>query len=157
MSQQLSGSHFHTIDDKKRIRIPAPFRKELGSELYIGLGRGRGLFVMTKEERDRQMEEAFGAIGFSDDSCSEELHKESLKKRGLSFAINEDSQGRFIIPPPLLKFSGIKSSVITVGNGKRIEIWAEEKYWEYTGLADIFTSDEEKISEDEDGEKDKAE
>jgi MraZ protein len=50
---------------------------------------------------------------------------------GSIFSAEEDSQGRVVLPATLKKMAGIKKDVVTLGRGKRLEIWAAERYYEY--------------------------
>ena len=36
-----------------------------------------------------------------------------------------------MLPSALKKMAGIKKNIVTLGRGKRLEIWAAEKYYEY--------------------------
>ena len=47
------------------------------------------------------------------------------------FSAEEDAQGRVVVPAMLKKIAGIKKDIITVGRGKRLEIWSAESYYEY--------------------------
>ena len=47
------------------------------------------------------------------------------------FSAEEDAQGRVVLPAMLKKMAGIQKDIVTVGRGKRLEIWAAEKYYEY--------------------------
>ena len=47
------------------------------------------------------------------------------------FSAEEDSQGRVVLPASLKKMAGIQKDIVTLGRGKRLEIWAAEKYYEY--------------------------
>ncbi|PIW91006.1 MAG: cell division/cell wall cluster transcriptional repressor MraZ, partial [Candidatus Nealsonbacteria bacterium CG_4_8_14_3_um_filter_39_7] len=44
------GEYKHTIDTKKRLALPAKFRKELGEEVIITKGIENCLVVYTGEE-----------------------------------------------------------------------------------------------------------
>ena len=49
-----------------------------------------------------------------------------------TFDVEEDTQGRFVIPATLKEFAGIEKSVVSVGVGNRIEIWDSEKWNSYS-------------------------
>ena len=50
---------------------------------------------------------------------------------GSIFSAEEDAQGRVVLPAPLKKMAGITKDIVTLGRGKRLEIWAAEKYYAY--------------------------
>jgi MraZ protein len=47
------------------------------------------------------------------------------------FSAEEDAQGRVVLPTMLKRMAGIQKDIVTIGRGKRLEIWAAEKYYEY--------------------------
>ena len=47
------------------------------------------------------------------------------------FSAEEDAQGRVVLPPRLKKMAGITKDVVTLGRGKRLEIWAADRYQAY--------------------------
>ena len=55
------------------------------------------------------------------------------------FSAEEDAQGRVVLPSMLKRMAGIQKNIITLGRGNRLEIWAEEKYYEYIDGADYDT------------------
>ncbi|MBQ5926793.1 MAG: cell division/cell wall cluster transcriptional repressor MraZ, partial [Clostridia bacterium] len=47
------------------------------------------------------------------------------------FPAEEDGQGRVTLPNRLKEAAGIQKDIVTIGRGKRLEIWSAEKYNEY--------------------------
>ena len=47
------------------------------------------------------------------------------------FSAEEDAQGRVVLPLMLKKMAGIQKDIVTLGRGKRLEIWAAERYYEF--------------------------
>jgi len=132
MSQNLSSSHCHTIDDKKRIRIPAPFRKILGDNLSMIAGKGGCIIIMPTEEGEKKLNNAYNGMDeIQPSKINDKLHREASLQKGMNYQITEDAQGRFVVPPILLKYSGITGDIISVGMGNRIEMWAEDRYFKY--------------------------
>ena len=125
----FKGMFEHQVDDKNRIRIPSKFKKELSGEngeksYSFFRGMNRCICVMADDELD----EAIGSI--ADEGISES-NKASLMLFGSIFSAEEDGQGRVTLPTMLKKMAGIQKDVVTIGRGKRLEIWAAEKYYEY--------------------------
>ena len=52
------------------------------------------------------------------------------------FSAEEDAQGRVVIPSMLKRIAGIQKEIVTIGRGKRLEIWAAEKYYDYINGVD---------------------
>ena len=129
MASMFCGMFEHQLDDKKRIRIPAKFRKGLtgdhGEKTYsFARGMNGCIYVFP----DDVLEETIQAIA---GEKMGEASKASLIFMASIFSAEEDAQGRVVIPSMLRELAGIQKDVITVGRGKRLEIWASEKYKEY--------------------------
>jgi MraZ protein len=45
----LIGEYTHTLDDKKRISLPAKFRKEMGKKVIVTKGLDGCLFMFTQK------------------------------------------------------------------------------------------------------------
>ena len=123
------GMFEHQLDDKNRLRIPSKFRKELtgehGEKTYSFFrGMNRCICVMADELLDETISE------LSDEAISESSEASTLFF-GSIFSAEEDAQGRVVLPTSLRKMAGIKKDIVTLGRGKRLEIWAAERYYEY--------------------------
>ncbi|MBQ9728757.1 MAG: cell division/cell wall cluster transcriptional repressor MraZ [Clostridia bacterium] len=125
----FKGVFEHQLDDKNRLRIPSKFRKELagenGEKTYSFLrGMNNCICVMSDDLLDETVER-LAEEGIGDSSAG------SRAFFGNIFSAEEDAQGRVVLPPRLKAMAGIKKDVVTLGQGKRLEIWAAEKYYEY--------------------------
>ncbi len=125
----FKGIFEHQLDDKNRLRIPSKFRKELtgehGEKTYSFFrGMNRCICVMADELLDETISE------LSDEAISESNEASTLFF-GSIFSAEEDAQGRVVLPTLLRKMAGIKKDIVTLGRGKRLEIWAAERYYEY--------------------------
>jgi MraZ protein len=73
-------------------------------------------------------------------NISEEAISEANQATALFFSsihsAEEDAQGRVVLPTILRKIAGIKKDVVTLGRGKRLEIWSAEKYYDYISNVD---------------------
>ncbi len=124
----------HQLDDKNRLRIPSKFRKELtgenGERKYSFF---RGLNGCICVMADDDLDDVIGNI-------AEEGVSEANKATALFFssihAAEEDAQGRVVLPPMLRRVAGIQKDIVTLGRGKRLEIWAAEKYYDYISDVD---------------------
>ena len=119
----------HQLDDKNRLRIPSKFKKELtgehGEKPYsFILGKNQSICVMDDDVLEDTLEQ------LADENISEAL-RESTAIFSSVFSAEEDAQGRVTLPPILKKIAGIKKDIVTVGHGKRLEIWAAERYYAY--------------------------
>jgi len=119
----LIGQYKHSIDDKKRLSLPAKFRKEIGKEIVITNGLDSCLFIYSQKEWRVLLEK---------------LTELPIGKAGRDFnrfllagatETNVDSVGRILIPDFLKIFAKLKSGIVLTGVGNRIEVW-DEKLWQ---------------------------
>lgn len=125
----FSGKYEHQLDDKNRLRIPAKFKKGLTNEsgevdYSFALGKNGCIYVFPNEVLEEIIEQ-----------LSQESLAESSKATMLFFshiyAAEEDMQGRVVLPSTLKQIVGIKKDVVTIGYGRRLEIWSAERYNAY--------------------------
>ena len=137
MASLFRGTYEHQLDDKNRLRIPAKFKKgltgEAGEKTYsFARGLNKCIYVFPDDVLDELVEE-----------LSEERLGESSAASLLFFSnifpAEEDAQGRVVLPSKLKAVAGIKKDIVTVGRGKRLEIWAEEVFNAYMDGLDYDT------------------
>ena len=122
----LIGEYLHTLDSKKRLSLPAKFRKEVGRKVVITRGLDACLFMFS--------EKAWAAIA----KKVGELPIGGADTRGMSrFLLSGaseaevDASGRILIPDYLKEFAQLKSHVVLTGVSDRVEIWNERVWEEY--------------------------
>ena len=125
----FKGVFEHQLDDKNRLRIPSRFKKELvgenGEKTYSFFrGMNNCICVMADEQLD-DMIASLAEEGIS------ESNEASMLFFGSIFSAEEDAQGRVVLPAALKRMAGITKDVVTLGRGKRLEIWSAEKYYAY--------------------------
>lgn len=125
----FKGVFEHQLDDKNRLRIPSRFKKELtgedGKKPYSFFrGKNRCICVMADDLLDDTVS------SLADEGIFESSEASTLFF-GSIFSAEEDAQGRVVLPAPLKKMAGITKDIVTLGRGKRLEIWAAEKYYAY--------------------------
>jgi MraZ protein len=123
----LLGEHKHTLDTKKRLSLPAKFRKELGKTVVVTRGFDSALFVYSLKEWKKFVEKNMDdlSIGKSDTRAM------SRFMLGGAVETNIDSAGRILIPDFLKDFAGLNQKVMVVGLAHRVELWDEEKWNNY--------------------------
>ena len=128
METLFRGIYEHQLDDKGRLRIPAKFKKGLESypEQTYSFVRGLNhcIYVFPDSVLNETLEE------LSEERLSD-ASKASLIFFSSVFPAEEDGQGRVTLPTRLKEAAGIQKDVVTIGRGKRLEIWSAEKYNEY--------------------------
>jgi MraZ protein len=122
----LIGEYSHTLDSKKRLSLPAKFRKEIGKKVVITRGLDACLFMYPEKQWEKIAAKlAELPMGQSD--------TRALSRFMLSGAVESevDGAGRILIPDFLKEFAGLKGKVILAGVHERVEIWNEKQWDEY--------------------------
>lgn len=130
------GEYKHTIDQKKRLAIPAKFRKDLGAGAVITRGLDNCLTLYTQQEWTRMADK----LG--------NLPAGQLEARGFArvmlagaMEVEFDQLGRILIPDYLKNYASLKKNVIVAGLFNRLEIWDQEKWEEYKQKAEKEVGD----------------
>ncbi|PJE64111.1 MAG: cell division/cell wall cluster transcriptional repressor MraZ [Candidatus Ryanbacteria bacterium CG10_big_fil_rev_8_21_14_0_10_43_42] len=120
------GEYNHTIDAKKRLSVPAKFRRELGKKAVLTRGLDQSLFLYpmnTWEMISRKLNE---------------LPTGQASTRGFvrlmlagAEEVTIDALGRILVPEHLKLYAGIQQSVVVTGVHSRLEIWDEEVWYAY--------------------------
>lgn len=113
------GSYTHSMDAKKRVFIPSKFRDDLGEEFYITRKFDAYLSIYTAEDWEAYVDK----ISKLPEADAEEFQDFIL---GAAQKCTPDSNGRIILDERLMKHAKINKSMVFVGTGKQIRIWAEE-------------------------------
>lgn len=121
------GIYNHQLDDKGRLRLPAKLRNELGGSFFCLKGYDNTILVYSEEKFKKFCEENVN-IPLTDVEAQRAL----VELVSNAFPIEEDSQGRFVLPAVLKEYAGIDKNVVIKGVIDRIEIWSEKAHNERT-------------------------
>ncbi|MEX0877730.1 MAG: division/cell wall cluster transcriptional repressor MraZ [Candidatus Spechtbacterales bacterium] len=119
----LLGEFTHNIDTKKRLAIPAKFRKEVGRSVVITRGLDNCLFIFTKPEW-KKLADKIGSLPLGQ---SDARGFARLMLAG-AMEVSVDNLGRILIPDYLKSYASLKKQVVVTGVYNRIEVW-DEKLW----------------------------
>jgi len=121
------GEYRHTIDAKGRLIVPSRFREELGDCFVITRGLDSCLFVYPQREWVL-IERKLKALPFT------KADARAFMRFFFSGAVEveQDRQGRVLIPSNLRDYAGIKRDVVVIGVSNRVEVWSQENWEEYT-------------------------
>ncbi len=122
----LIGEYTHRIDPKKRLAIPARFRKELGKKAVITKGLDQCLVIYPLTEWKKVAEELSKLP--TGKSENRNFVRDFFSK---ATDVELDALGRILIPEYLKTLADLKENVVIVGVYKRLEIWNEEKWNDY--------------------------
>lgn len=122
----LIGEYQHTIDTKKRLAIPAKFRKDLGEQAVITKGLESCLVIYTLKEWAKQAEK----LEALPNSQADARNYARVMLSGAS-DVGLDKLGRILIPDYLKNYAVLKKNVTLLGLSNKIEIWDTEKWEEH--------------------------
>lgn len=122
----LIGEYTHTLDKKKRLSLPAKFRKELGKKVILTHGLDNCLFLYPIKEWVK-VSEKLSELGVG------KADTRGFNRFMLAGAveINLDSIGRILIPDFLKDFANLKTKVVIIGVHSRAEVWNKESWESY--------------------------
>jgi MraZ protein len=122
----LIGEYHHTIDEKRRIALPAKFRRALGKKIVITRGLDTCLFVFSQTQWHSIVEKlnrlsmgqadsrAFGRYLFAG-----------------AAEIDVDQLGRILVPSELAQHASLANKTVLIGVNDRCEIWEEARWHSY--------------------------
>ena len=130
------GEYTYSIDDKKRLAIPAKFRQLLGRKAVITRGLDQCLFLYPDKE--------WGILA----KKLSQLPLSQADARGfarlmLTGAMDAklDNLGRILIPDYLKTYAFLKKKVVIAGVYNRVEIWDERKWQGYKKKTETAVGD----------------
>ena len=120
------GSFEPNLMEGGRIALPKKIREELaGQRVVLTIGFEQCVFGFAEKNWETVTLPELSRPLFSDKQ-GRDLRRKMCSEATL---IELDSQGRFIMPIHMLKFSQIQQKVIIIGAGDHFEIWNKDK-WE---------------------------
>jgi MraZ protein len=119
------GEYRHTIDTKKRLALPAKFRKELGKTAIITRGLDNCLVVYSL----KAWKVMSGKLG----KLPAKMEARGFARIMLAGAmpVDLDKLGRILIPEYLKEYAGLRKNTVICGLYDRLEIWDEQKWDNY--------------------------
>ncbi len=120
------GEYNYSIDEKKRLAVPAKFRSLLGKKAVITKGLDQCLFIFSTKEW-KTLSEKISKLPLT----QSDARGFTRLMLGGAMEVSIDSMGRILIPDYLKKYAGLKKKVSLIGVLNRIEIWGEESWDKY--------------------------
>lgn len=119
----LIGEFHHSLDDKNRLIIPSKLRSELEDEVIITRGLDKCLFIYSKTEWNKIVNE-LSKLPFTKKDARN-FNRFFLSGASLT---GFDKQGRINIVQTLLDYALITREVTIIGVNDRIEVWDKDSY-----------------------------
>lgn len=133
-----TGYYSHVVDEKYRIKIPVEARAQLKGPIRLCVSSlGQAITIYSKNGAQKMLDnlKKQRAVVNADPNKSPEAKRKAIASINRTFTyctpvIEEDSQGRFVLPQALMKYAGIakKCAVCTVGVGGHFELWNAATY-----------------------------
>ena len=122
----LVGEFHHNLDPKKRLAVPAKFRKDLGVRIVLTRGLDACLFLYS-EKTWGELAERLGQLPTG------QAATRSFVRLVLSGAAEAETDrlGRILIPEYLRAYAELGKRVVLAGVYNRVEIWNEERWQHY--------------------------
>lgn len=127
------GEFDYQIDAKNRFRVPSRLKSVLEGGAFLTKGTNGCLFIIGREKFDG-LAEKFEETSLFDDRAM-------LERRMFFSSASEielDGQGRALLAKNLIEFADIKKDIVFIGAGDHVELWAKERYLDYSKNYDIF-------------------
>ncbi|MBI4359339.1 MAG: division/cell wall cluster transcriptional repressor MraZ [Candidatus Nealsonbacteria bacterium] len=122
------GEYNYSIDEKKRLSIPAKMRESLGKKAVITRGLDNCLSVYPVKAWEALVEKI------------SKLPLSGADARGFTrfmltgaMEVTLDNLGRILVPDFLKEYAGLKKRVVIAGVNDRLEVWDETHWKEYKG------------------------
>lgn len=130
------GEYTYSIDEKKRLAIPAKFRQLLGKKAVITRGLDQCLFLYPVKEW-QNLATKLSKLPLS------QADARGFARLMLTGAMDAklDNLGRILVPDYLKDYAQLKKKVVIAGVFNRIEIWDEGKWQEYKNKTEMAVGD----------------
>jgi len=124
------GQFRNRIDGKGRLSVPGSFRRKLDPN-------DNGTFVLQKGMDSTIEVHPLSEYSDTWDRQHKNLPRYQKRSRlvrlmryGFAGEVNLDSQGRILVPRPMLEDAGIKDEAVVVGFGEYFEVWEPKRFEE---------------------------
>jgi len=122
----LIGEYKHTLDEKRRMALPAKFRRTLGKKIIITRGLDSCLFIFSQAKWRSQVEKLGQlSMGQSDSRAFARYFFAGAAE------LDVDQLGRILVPAELALHAGLQSKAVLIGVHDRCEVWNESAWATY--------------------------
>lgn len=119
------GTHYHSLDSKRRLTIPSEWREKAGEpQLFVLPGvNAKCLYVFPAREMARRLEK-FRSVSIADAKAQQFARAIFARANQIPW----DSQGRIRVSDELMNWAELESQVVLAGVGTRFELWSPD-HW----------------------------
>ncbi len=113
------GSYTYALDEKGRVSLPAPFRREAEDQHFVLLQVYRPSLALYPETAWRGVEERLRGLLRNDPDARMWV----LRMMSNAVPVSPDTQGRILIPAKLQEAANLSGQVLMVGAIDKVELW----------------------------------
>jgi MraZ protein len=119
----LFGEYELTIDDKKRLLIPAEVRKAIdperdGKAFFLVIGKNRRIWLYPEKNYQNIVMQSAPSILPDDDALAFDQMHFAMAQR-----VEWDKPGRLVVPEKLMRRTNTGTAVTLIGVRDHLEIW----------------------------------
>lgn len=120
------GVNVANIDTKGRIMLPVRYRTSLLAGSILTIDTEERCLLLYPLATWEEIESKIASLP-SFNAASRRIQRLLI---GHATDIELDAQGRILLPPLLREYAGLDKRAMLVGQGKKIELWAEDHWQE---------------------------
>lgn len=118
------GTYRGILSPKRRVAIPASFRRELGEKFIVAKWYEGCLVLVSTGNWNALLERLRGDTKI----ISRGVRDTDRFILGSAYELEPDEQGRVVLPASLAFYAELKNQVSFIGLGDRVEIWDKEAW-----------------------------
>ena len=126
------GSYRHQIDEKGRVSLPAPFRRDADARPLVLVQVHPQALTLYPEETWAGVEERLLELLRRQPSSRANV----LAITANATEVTPDRQGRILLPQRLITAAGLDDAALLVGVIDRVEIWNPDRFEAAIGARD---------------------
>lgn len=111
------GQHYHNVDKKGRVFVPAKYREELGDEFMLSRSFDNRCICVYPMSEWEKIDEKLKALPASRAGKLIRFMYSGAEK------VSCDAQGRVLIPQPLREYASLTDEAAVIGMSSKLEIW----------------------------------
>lgn len=124
------GANVANMDTKGRIVMPTRYRSCLNGGSILTIDTEERCLLLYPLTVWEEIENKLAALP----SFNTQARRIQRLLIGHATDVELDAQGRMLVPPLLREYAGLDKRAVLVGQGKKIEIWAETHWQESRSL-----------------------
>ncbi|RJR29972.1 hypothetical protein C4564_01200 [Candidatus Microgenomates bacterium] len=120
----LLGQYITSLSSSRRLAVPKQLRSELGKKFIISKWYEGCLVLVSFDRWKGLLERVTGKMEF----VTQPVRDTDRFIMGSAFELRPDAQGRVIMPEMLSSYAKLKSEVVFIGLGDRVEVWDKTEW-----------------------------